>query len=80
MDRRPRKIQRESEAEQVFEQKFKEYEEWRATQTDEVEETKDERRTEKQKRFKLGKIDLILIVVGLVAGMVFRACQSARGE
>lgn len=80
MSQRARKLPRESDLETAFEPQFREYEEWRQAQASE--EPEDSREREKaskpQKKFAFGRLDLVFIVLGVLSGVLFRACQSGQ--
>ncbi|HHX29309.1 MAG: hypothetical protein ACOX5Q_09720 [Bacillota bacterium] len=66
---------KEADLEQDFKTSFREYEEWRTAQAEEEAPTESPERQEKRKGF--GKMDLIFIVLGVLAGLVYQACKSS---
>ncbi len=80
MSQRIRKLPRESDLEKGFEPQFRAYEEWRQAQSsEEPEEPREREKASKpRKKFAFGRLDLLFIVIGVLSGILFRACQSAR--
>lgn len=69
--RRPR----EADLEKAFQPSFKEYEEWRSAQMSaEPVAAELEKKVEKKKPF--GKMDIIFIVVGILAGLIWQSCKA----
>lgn len=69
--RRPR----EADLEKELQPSFQEYEEWRSAQTEgQPEAPEPEKKVEKRKGF--GKMDVIFIVLGVLAGLVYQSCKA----
>lgn len=68
---------REGDLEKGLRSQYREYEEWRAAQavSSAQEESKTQDKTEK-KGFKLGKLDIIFLLLGLLGAMFYQSCKS----
>lgn len=73
--RRPR----EGDLEKSLRSNYTEYEEWRNSQVGEAAEppASKEKKPE-QKKFKLGRLDLIFVVLGVLGGLLYQSCKAGR--
>lgn len=78
-DEHRRGVPRESDLEKKFVGQFREYEEWRSSVagTGEPASEQEERKQEK-KGGGLTRWDLMFIILGVVAGLVYQSCKAAR--
>jgi hypothetical protein len=71
--RRPR----EADLEKDLRPQYREYEEWRASQTGAVDAAEPVKK-EEPKKFRLGKADFVFIVLGVIAAWVFQSCKTPQ--
>lgn len=69
--RRPR----EADLERELRPAFQEYEEWRSAQAQAGPQAKEPEKAEEKKR-PFGKMDIIFIVLGVLAGLVWQSCRA----
>ncbi len=73
--RRPR----EGDLEKSLRPSFKEYEEWRSAQAGQVAEAPAREQAKPQKKgFKLGRWDLIFVLLGALGGLIYQSCKAVR--
>ncbi len=73
--RRPR----EADLEKNLRPEYKEYEEWRSAQaTAAPEQPVQDKKPEPKKMGGFGRWDVLFIVLGVLAGLVYQSCKAAR--
>jgi len=71
--RRPR----EGDLEKNLRGEYKEYEDWRTAQAGGAA-AEAAVKKEPPKKFRLGRLDLIFIVLGVLAGLVYQSCKAVQ--
>jgi len=71
--RRPR----EADLEKNLRPQYREYEEWRLAQMGDAG-SAEVAKKEEPKKFRLGKLDLMFIVLGVIAAWIFQSCKTPQ--
>ncbi len=70
---------READLEKNLRPEYKEYEEWRNAQASgTAEEPAKEKKPEPKKAPGFGRWDVLFLVLGVLAGLVYQSCKAAR--
>jgi len=67
---------RETDLERSFKASFEEYEAWRKAQLGEAAPQEPEKKEEEKKKG-FGKLDLLFIIIGVLAGLMWQSCRAA---
>lgn len=71
--RRPR----EADLERQLRPEYREYEEWRIAQAEAIPVEVPEKK-EEPKRFRIGRLDIIFVVLGVIAAWAFQSCRTPQ--
>jgi hypothetical protein len=75
-DRTASRRPREGDLEKNLRPDFKEYEEWRSAQAAGVADEPKEQAKPARKGFKLGRWDLVFLLLGVLGALIYQSCRS----